>query len=136
MTRDEWNYLLGYDPEQGVQTDDYGRPGAKGLCAWKELDGGTHKGLVILPDGTENPSEVLGSITKTSDLATHGAAFLPAAGYRFGTGVNNVGSYGYYWSSAPNEDYEDYAYRMYFDSGSVSTINYNRYLGYAVRLVR
>ena len=134
LSRAEWNYLLGFDPEQWAQTDDYGRPGAKGLCAWKEFDEGTHKGLVILPDGTD--ASVMESITSTEALATHGAVFLPAAGDRSGTGVYGVGSYGNYWSGTPYGDNEGYAYGMYFNSGCVSVINDNRGGGYAVRLVR
>lgn len=45
--------------------------------------------------------------------------FLPAAGYREGTGLNNQGSYGYYWSS--DFAYDDIAYRMKF--GNISYIN-------------
>ena len=137
LSKAEWGYLLGYDPDQWVQTDGYGRPGAKNLCAWKELDDGTHNGFVILPDGTENPSEVLGSITKTSDLAIHGAVFLPAAGFRYGTIMDDVvGSYGFYWLSTPLEN-QGSAYYLFFTSpGFLKTINGSRNFGYSVRLVR
>ena len=134
LSRAEWNYLLGFDPEQWAQTDDYGRPGAKGLCAWKELDEGAHNGLVILPDGTENPSEVLNNITSKDVLADYGAVFLPAAGYRDDTGVYDVGWSGYYWSGTPHG--EGSAYSMSFFSGGVSVINGSRNFGSAVRLVR
>ncbi|MCQ2309846.1 MAG: DUF1566 domain-containing protein, partial [Bacteroidales bacterium] len=133
LSRAEWNYLLGFDPEQWGQTDDYGRPGAKAKSAWKDLGGGV-SGFVILPDDAD--ASVMESITETSDLATHGAVFLPAAGCRYGTDVNAVGSGGNYWSSTPNEAYEDFAYGMYFDSGDVYTDNVSRYSGSAVRLVR
>ncbi len=121
LSKDEWGYLL--------ET----RANAVSLRAWKKLDYGTHKGLVILPDGTENPSEVMGGITSTSNLETYGAVFLPAAGYRNSTDVLNAGSIGYYWSGTPNEDN---AYLMYFDSGTVFVCRGSRNLGYAVRLVR
>ena len=136
LSRAEWNYLLGFDPEQYEQTDSYGRPDAKNLCGWKELDDGEHNGLVILPDGTEDPETVMGSINSTADLATYGAVFLPAAGGRYGTVVYDVGSHGYYWSGTPSEDYEDHAYDMYFYSGYVSVSNDYRVNGNAVRLVR
>ena len=43
--------------------------------------------------------------------------FLPAAGCRRGTSLNNAGIYGYYWSSAPYDNYnDDYAYDLYFSS--------------------
>ena len=134
LTRDEWNYLLGYDPEEWTQTEEYGRPHAKSLCAWKELDGGTHNGLVILPDDAD--ASVMESITSTEALATHGAVFLPAAGYRYDTGVYDVGLCGYYWSGTPGEDNEGNAYYMLFTSDDVLVYLVNRDRGRAVRLVR
>ena len=136
LTRDEWNYLLGYDPEQYMQTEECGRPNAKSLCAWKKLDGGTHNGLVILPDGTENPSTVMGGITSTSHLATSGAVFLPAAGYRGGTDVLEAGYSGSYWSGTPDEHLKEGAYTMFFRSGRVMVGYCSRGSGNAVRLVR
>lgn len=134
LSRAEWDYLLGYDPEE--QTDSYGRLGAKGLCEWKELDDGAHKGLVILPDGTENPSTVMSSISSTSDLASSGAVFLPAAGGRFVTYVDRVGSYGFYRSSTPCGVDEGNAYIVDFNSRRLFTDSDARGFGYAVRLVR
>ena len=130
----EWNYLLGYDPEEWMQTEEYGRPHAKSLCAWKELDGGTYKGLVILPDGTD--ASVMESISSTADLASSGAVFLPAAGRRYGTGVDDAGSDGSYWSGTPYEGNEGSAYSMRFGSGHVYVGYDDRNIGYAVRLVR
>ena len=136
LSRAEWNYLLGFDPEQWTQTETYGRPGAKAKSAWKDLGGGV-KGLVILPDDTENPSTVMSGITSTSHLASSGAVFLPAAGDRFESDVNDAGSLGYYWSGTPDEGYDDNsAYRMYFDSSDVDVLIDARYNGYSVRLVR
>ena len=43
--------------------------------------------------------------------------FLPAAGYRYGMSSYNVGSYGFFWSSTPYEDYDYDAYCLSFDSG-------------------
>ena len=61
--------------------------------------------------------------------------FLPAAGYRNGTGVNNVGSNGNYWSSSVNN--ENNAYNVNFNSGNLNPQNNNnRYNGFSVRLVR
>ena len=124
LSNDEWGYLLNT------------RTNASSLRAWKGLDSGAHNGLVILPDGTENPSAVMGGITSTADLATSGAVFLPAAGFRYGTVVSGVGSVGDYWSSTPHEDLAGYAYYVYFSSGNVYTRLDNRYYGDAVRLVR
>ena len=61
--------------------------------------------------------------------------FFPAAGYGYGTSVDNVGSYGLYWSSSWLS--ASYAYDMYFNSSSVNPQNYNsRYYGYSVRAVQ
>ena len=127
LSIDEWGYLLGKaDPS---------RADATFLCAWKSLDDGAHKGLVILPDGTKNPSTVMNSITSTSDLVTHDAVFLPTAGNRNSTSVNNVDKFGFYWSSTPNGT--DKAYRVFFNnSGTVNTVSGSRDVGSAVRLVR
>ena len=121
LSNAEWSYLLNT------------RDNASSLRAWKDLDNGA-KGLVILPDGTD--ASVVGSITKTADLATHGAVFLPAAGDRSWTGVYSVGSGGYYWSGTPYEGNKDEAYFMNFSSDSALTLDNSRNYGYSVRLVR
>ena len=63
--------------------------------------------------------------------------FLPAAGYRYGTSVNNVGAYGYYWSSSLYESEPSFAYNLYFGSaGVIALLNYRyRYYGHPVRAV-
>ncbi|MBR0072961.1 MAG: hypothetical protein IJP95_03920 [Bacteroidales bacterium] len=62
-------------------------------------------------------------------------AFLPAAGNRNGTSVNNVGSNGNYWSATYNNS--NNAYNLNFNSGNVNpSNNNNRYNGQSVRLVR
>ncbi|MCQ2319172.1 MAG: hypothetical protein MJZ90_09695, partial [Bacteroidales bacterium] len=121
LSNDEMGYLL------NTRTD------ASSLRAWKDL-GNNVKGLVILPDGTD--ASVMSSITSTADLETYGAVFLPAAGYRYGTDVYDAGSYGFYWSGTPSEDYEDDAYSVSFCSGDVYVGDDNRRYGYSVRLVR
>ena len=61
--------------------------------------------------------------------------FLPAAGYRDGTGVGNVGSGGYYWSSSPYNEFR--AYNVSFYSGYLDLQFVNgRFFGFSVRLVR
>ena len=126
LTDAEWKYLLGKSNPC--------RDNAASLCEWKELDNKTNNGLVILPDGTENPSAVMSDIKSTSDLATYGAVFLPATGQRQGTGVENVGAIGIYWSSTGVDDND--AYRLNFYSGSVYTSTQGRSYGYSLRLVR
>ncbi|MCQ2308164.1 MAG: hypothetical protein MJ000_11490 [Bacteroidales bacterium] len=126
LSNAEWEYLLG--------TANPSRANATSLRAWKELDDGTHKGLVILPDGTK--ASVMSSITSTADLATSGAVFLPAAGDRNGTYMNNVGSNGTYWSSSFDSSQPSWAYFMDFNSDGCISDGFYRESGFAVRLVR
>jgi len=69
-------------------------------------------------------------------MESHGAVFLPAAGYRNGTSVNYAGSYGYYWSSASYD--HDYAGYLHFCSDDLYTGNSGsrRGSGRSVRLVQ
>ena len=61
--------------------------------------------------------------------------FLPAAGYCGGSSHNDVGEYGNYWSSTPHESSDNYACRLYFDSGD-HNVNWSyRNLGHTVRPV-
>ena len=62
--------------------------------------------------------------------------FLPCAGYGYGTSLLLAGSYGYYWSSVPSSDYNDYSWYLDFGSGYHSTGNYGRYYGRSVRPVQ
>ena len=61
--------------------------------------------------------------------------FLPAAGYRDGTSLFLEESYGYCWSSTPNESRSSYAYSLYFDSSDYGWDGYYRGDGQSVRPV-
>lgn len=61
--------------------------------------------------------------------------FLPAAGFRSNSSLNNGGSYGSYWSSSLN-DFPLYADFLYFDSSYVDWCSSVRYFGLSVRAVR
>ena len=72
--------------------------------------------------------------TQWATLEQHGAVFLPAAGYRYGTSVNAAGSYGVYWSSSYNDSGS--AWNVYFsDSYLYAGNGSRRYYGQSVRLV-
>ncbi len=61
--------------------------------------------------------------------------FFPASGYRNGTGLDNRGSYGYYWSSSLQSQANGYI--LYFSSGGVDPANYSgRFDGFSVRAVQ
>ena len=61
--------------------------------------------------------------------------FLPAAGWRYGTDVNDRGENGYYWSAAlsPHNSYN--AYNLYFLSGYADWYYNIRNYGQSVRPV-
>lgn len=61
--------------------------------------------------------------------------FLPAAGYRRGTYLGDVGSLGYYWSSSLNASYPYCACGLYFILSSVSRDRSGRYFGQSIRPV-
>ena len=61
--------------------------------------------------------------------------FLPASGYRTGSGLNNQGSGGYCWSSTLSSYYRDNAYGLGFYSSYHSVSGSRRYYGFPVRPV-
>jgi len=63
--------------------------------------------------------------------------FLPAAGGGGGSYLDSSGSYGYYWTSAPNSDYSSYAWTLDFYSDAFRRSYFgSRYYGRSVRPVR
>lgn len=64
-----------------------------------------------------------------------GAVFLPAAGNRYGTVVDDDGSYGYYWSSTADESDDYSAYCLSFYDDILGPGYYYRGDGRSVRLV-
>ena len=62
--------------------------------------------------------------------------FLPAAGGRFGEGIDGVGQYGRYWSSSVLESDPYYAWGMGFISSHQDVFDGSRDFGRSVRAVR
>ena len=62
--------------------------------------------------------------------------FLPAAGYREGSGLDNAGSEGLYWSSSLGAARSYGARYLYFDSDEHVWDGSRRYYGFSVRPVR
>ena len=132
LTDSEWQYLIS------------GRAQASRLMGQGRVN--NVNGLILLPDGWETPSSVkftydpgnystnVYSLDEWAVMQSYGAVFLPAAGRRYGTGVDDVGSYGYYWSSSAYGN--NFANGLYFNSYSVGTNDNTRYNGQSVRLVR
>ena len=68
--------------------------------------------------------------------ATNGnSLFLPTAGYRGGTSLNNVGMDGVYWSSSLDTGYPYDAWNLDFNSGYCSMYSNGRLCGLSVRPV-
>lgn len=69
-------------------------------------------------------------------VANQGTLFLPAAGNRYGSELNNAGSNGNYWSSSLNTDNPNNAWNFNFNSDNQNMNNNNRNNGFSVRAVR
>ena len=107
-------------------------------------------GVILLPDDWSTSTYSLSSTNNTgasfssnvisasqwATLEDAGAVFLPAAGKRYGTSFDYIGSFGQYWSASYYNSY--YSYIVSFYGGNLYAGNYNasRYSGFSVRLVR
>ena len=134
LTKDEWSYLLNTrSTNSGIR---YAKATVNGVT-----------GVIILPDdwstsyytlsstnsgGASFTSNTINSADWASSLEAHGAVFLPAAGYRYGTSVYDVGSDGRYWSSSYGSGS---AYDLCFYGSGLYMYNDDRYRGRSVRLV-
>ena len=151
LTKDEWVYLF------------HGRANAQKLFALGSVNG--INGAILLPDGwilpegvTFNPSTENG-LAWNSDkymnttsgannyadntytpeewtkMETNGAVFLPAAGFRYGTTIYNMGTDGCYGSAT--QDGAQSEYDLYINTYNLSPQSHgNRVFGRSVRLVR
>ncbi len=135
LTQSEWYYLL------------YSRTNASSKLGTGNING--VGGLIILPDSWAQPSGCPQfspgvasdwshnsyTLAQWAQMELAGAVFLPAAGYRLGTDVGDMGSSGLYWSSTPND--EDYAYYVGF-IGRYLNAAYSDYRGdgFSVRPVQ
>ena len=72
----------------------------------------------------------------TSKTDTTKKIFIPAAGYQYGTSVDDAGNYFNVWSSSLSEVNSRYAWLLYSDSGYVLKGGDYRCCGYSVRGVK
>ncbi len=102
-------------------------------------------GLILMPDGwtasgvaltvtTANYTTNNINSTDWNTLEQQGCVFLPAGGYRHGTGIIDAGSYGAYWSSTSTSSNKGTSWD--FSSSTVEAYITNRSTGCSVRLVR
>ena len=138
LTYSEWIYLL------------TSRNTSSGVLYAKAKVNGTN-GLILLPDDWDasvilnntntinsNYTSNIISITEwTYSFEAKGVVFLPAAGHRgLDISINDVGSFGLYWSATQRSEWENSAYMIYFHKSDFSyNISNNRVSGLSVRLV-
>ena len=134
LTKDEWTYLFnGRTTTSGIRYAKATVNGKAGVILLPDDWSTSYYGLSTTADYTANDITLA---DWTDKLEAHGAVFLPAAGYRDVTTVNNVGTLGLYWSSSPYTD-ASRAYCAYFSSSSlIPNYSFTRYYGFSVRLVR
>ena len=136
LTQPEWNYVFNT------------RATTSGI-RYAKANVDNVNGVILLPDDWNSSTYSLSntntddasfssntiSVSQWTTLENAGAVFLPAAGYRFGTSVYGVGSYGNYWSASYSDS--NGAYSVYFFDGGLGTSGSgDRYGGFSVRLVR
>ena len=139
LTYAEWKYLL---------NTRLNASSLKGVAQVKGVNG-----LILLPDNWTCPSGVIFksgfhsndgvdyyaayqtfTASEWSKLEAEGAVFLPAAGYRYGSGVSSVQNRSYYWSATEYDSGS--AYSLRFNSDGASFYYLGRYGGFSVRLVK
>ena len=81
-------------------------------------------------NGYSNSWPVLNTLPSAADANNY--FYLPALGEYFYDQLRNLGNYGCYWSSSAFQLDSFAAYSLYFDSGSVSVYNKNRYGGFRI----
>ena len=137
LTLEEWKYVCDR------------RSTTSGIRYAKAIVHGVN-GVILLPDNWSRSNYSLYEINKynasfssnrisladwTNRLEPNGAVFLPAAGGRFKSDVNNVGTYGFYWSATHKDDGFN-AYKLWFDERYVVPSGCSgRNSGDSVRLV-
>ena len=156
LPKDEWEWLIGpiSSPTPGTNCRTSSKIGNVENARWVKAVVHSTKGLIIFPDeiswdvstmgdapttiNTNNPTNddyTYNTLTteQWTALETAGCVFLPAAGKRNGTAVDEVGN-GRYWTSTANN--HDDAKALHFAAHEVNLGGIgNRTLGYSVRLV-
>ncbi len=119
----EWTYLL------TTRTVNGGTGADKSYTLNQSVNG--NKGMVIYPD---NYTGAVYSGSNWASFEAAGCVFLPAAGWRNGTTIENINDRGFYWSSTPASTTE--AKRMFFAGGLNLSGSNSRAFGFSVRLVK
>ena len=144
LTQAEWTYLFNTRTASSVNDTPYAR--------YAKAKVNNVQGVILFPDTYTHPAGVTAptginatgnagwngndyDATAWGKMESAGCVFLPAAGRRNGSSVENVGSYGYYWSSTAAGP--AFAYGVNFSSGYLLAGGiFDHYYGFSVRLVR
>ena len=86
-------------------------------CTWTWTSQGGHKGY------------------KVTSKTNGNSIFLPAAGWRIGSSLDDAGELGGYWSASPLESGTQYAFYLFFYSGFHDVGGFHRLIGRSVRPV-
>ena len=147
LSRDEWGYLIGYDPKifsWEQQTGDYGRQNAIELRKVSTVmfgeSGPELRGLIIMPDDWVGELMETIGYAEWQTLESAGAVFLPMCGRRYSGGVIDVSVLAYYWASTKNSGDVYFASDMSFcnfeEPRVVLDSDGEPQVGHCVRLVR
>lgn len=144
MTYNEWTYV--FDKRQASTVN-----GVDNARYVKAMIANT-MGVILFPDhyihpeGVQQPSGIndiddwgtLFSLEEWTLMEQAGCVFLPAAGYRMGTSVEGVGSYGTYATATHYDNIAAYSIDFNLSSNNLWVYDYKtmRCFGTSVRLVR
>ena len=150
LSAEEWQYLFSYDPKStGNQGPSYDNDIRRGKYKYGVTVCGKTNCVVLLPDNWKWDGSTVGTDWQTGgypETATEsnpvtwqtmqaaGAVCLPAAGARWRSGLDAIGSNGTYWSSSV-VGYGGDAFAVWLKSDLVQHIPYDREFGCSVRLV-
>ena len=144
LSSDEWTYLFNTRSASTVNGTENGR--------YAKAKVNNVGGIILFPDTYTHPDGVTAptgvndtgntgwngnsyTVEDWTKMESAGCVFLPAAGYRNGSRVNNPGSYGDYSSATPYGT--DKTYGVFFGSGSLTPASDgSRFYGCSVRLVQ
>lgn len=145
LSNAEWTYFMNTRPGATVGAT----ANARYTDATINTDGTSRNGRIMFPDGVTfatDEATTWGTINANSDwttkctaaqwtaLETKGCVFMPAAGYRSGTGGGGEEERGRYWLATEKGD--DSAYSSFFGTASYNPDNdFYRRFGRSVRLV-
>ena len=148
-SQDEWTYLMS---TRSITTTNMPTGTNSGTARYTKAQVASKNGLILFPDNYAHPADASVTVSSAAyntankgydsftvnaenwtKMEEAGAVFLPAGGYRHGTGIIDAGSYGAYWSSTSTNS--DKATSMDFSSSKVEAYNTNRSTGCSVRLV-